>query len=116
MGIKYHGINSAFNFVVQSAASDVNLKAFGILSRKLIKEDKYEKDVFIWNLVHDSIVAEVKEEYIEEYISMVTQVFQTLCRELYEFMPTPIKLDFEIGPDWGSLEKDRSISDWEIEI
>ena len=104
MGVKYHALNSAFNFVVQSAASDMNLLIFSRLMRTLNESGWIQDDLVLpWNIVHDSMIFEIREDYIVELKCMITSLFDALCKEKYPHMPVPIQLDFEVGDDWGHL-------------
>ena len=63
-GIAAHEVRSGINFLVQSIASDVNLLG-AIDSHKEVKERGMRAQIFA--LVHDSILAEVDEEEVEDY-------------------------------------------------
>ena len=63
-GIKSHSIRSGLNFLVQSAASDINLLG-AIDMHDDIKTSNMKARIFA--LVHDSILAEVPEDEIELY-------------------------------------------------
>jgi DNA polymerase I-like protein with 3'-5' exonuclease and polymerase domains len=99
-GIVGHEIRSGLNFVVQSVASDINLLA-AIDMQNWLKVQSHPIGITtkIFALVHDSILAEVKEEYVEIY-----------CAKLKEFVQkdrgirisgAPIGCDFEIGDDYS---------------
>lgn len=102
-GVKFHAINSAFNFIIQSAASDINLSAFSKLVREL-EHDYIDKDLILpWNLVHDSMIFEVKEELVPFLLDKVRETIEAICREVYPHMSIPIGTDFEVGKSWGDL-------------
>ena len=101
-GIKSHSIRSGLNFLVQSAASDINLLG-GIDMGAYIQENNMKSRIFA--LVHDSILAEVPNDEEEHY-----------CTELQKFIQmdrgikipgAPVGCDFEIGDDYsmGKFEK-----------
>lgn len=86
------------NFYPQTTASDFTLRSVILLSREID-----------WNLasivltVHDSILGDVSEGYVEE--------FQTICKEVMESRPKdelgwtiPFKVDIHSGPTWGEVE------------
>ena len=101
-GIKSHSIRSGLNFLVQSAASDINLLG-AIDMNAFIKSEKLNSRIFA--LVHDSILAEVPEEEIDTYCSKLQELIQ-MDRGI--FIPgAPIGCDFEIGDDYsmGKFEK-----------
>ena len=101
-GIKSHSIRSGLNFLVQSAASDINLLG-AIDMHAHIQAKKMKSRIFA--LVHDSILAEVPEEEIEEYSERL-QHFIQLDRGL-NISGAPVGCDFEIGEDYsmGKFEK-----------
>ena len=91
-----HHVRSAVNFLFQSVASDINLLAT-IDMVNFIKGTKMDAKIFM--LVHDSIVAEVKEEELKLY-----------CRKLKYFTQKdrgvsiencPIGVDLEIGDNYA---------------
>ena len=101
-GIKSHSIRSGLNFLVQSAASDINLLG-AIDMNAFIKSEKLNSRIFA--LVHDSILAEVPEEEIDTYCNKLQELIQ-MDRGI--FIPgAPIGCDFEIGDDYsmGKFEK-----------
>jgi DNA polymerase I-like protein with 3'-5' exonuclease and polymerase domains len=97
-----HTIRSGLNFLVQSTASDINLLA-AIDMHRYIKEHDMKARMFA--LVHDSILAEVPENEVEHYES-VLQNFVELDRGI--MIPgCPIGTEFEVGDDYsfGKYEK-----------
>ena len=90
-GIRSHSVRSGLNFLVQSAASDINLLG-AIDMGEYIKAKGMKARIFA--LVHDSILAEVPEEEIEHY-SKKLQHFVQLDRGL-SIPGAPIGCDFEI--------------------
>jgi DNA polymerase I-like protein with 3'-5' exonuclease and polymerase domains len=99
-GVAKHAIRSGVNFLVQSVASDINV--LGLIDLMNWVEDKgYQEDIVPFTVVHDSIVSEVREELVEEYISNAKECIQ---RDRGLSIPgCPIKVDFEIGDSWGEL-------------
>jgi len=101
-GIRSHSVRSGLNFLVQSAASDINLlgaidthrtvKAYGMKSR-------------IFALVHDSILAEVPENEVEEYSEILKNAIQ-LDRGI-SISGAPVGCDFDVHDDYslGKFEK-----------
>lgn len=101
-GLAAHEVRSALNFLIQSVASDINLLAC-IDMERYIRDNKMQAKIFA--LVHDSILAEVPEDEIEEY-TRVLQEFVQKDRGI-SIKDSPIKCDFEIGDDYsfGKFEK-----------
>ena len=101
-GIKSHSIRSGLNFLVQSAASDINLLG-AIDMNAFIKSEKMKSKIFA--LVHDSILAEVPEDEIDFYCENLKKFIQ-LDRGI-SIPGAPVGCDFEIGDDYsmGKFEK-----------
>ena len=101
-GIKSHSIRSGLNFLVQSAASDINLLG-AIDMGAFIKSNNMKSRIFA--LVHDSILAEVPEDEIDFYSEML-QKFIQLDRGV-SISGAPVGCDFEVGEDYsmGKFEK-----------
>ena len=89
--IRSHSVRSGLNFLVQSAASDVNLLG-AIDMGEYIKAKGLKARIFA--LVHDSILAEVPEDEIEHYKEKLLHFVQ-LDRGL-SIPGAPIGCDFEI--------------------
>ena len=99
-GVAQHAIRSGVNFLVQSVASDINV--LGVIDLvKWIERKGYTDDIKPFTVVHDSIVSEVREDLIDEYIENARKCIQT-DRGL-SIPGCPIKVDFEVGPSWGEL-------------
>jgi hypothetical protein len=90
-GIQSHSIRSGLNFLVQSAASDINLLG-AIDMGSWIKANNKKARIFA--LVHDSILAEVPDGEIDEYMEQLTKFVQ-LDRGL-SIPGVPVGCDFEI--------------------
>jgi len=90
-GIQSHSIRSGLNFLVQSAASDINLLG-AIDMGSWIKANKKKARIFA--LVHDSILAEVPDEEVDEYMVQLAKFIQ-MDRGL-SIPGVPVGCDFEI--------------------
>jgi len=101
-GVAKHAIRSGVNFLVQSVASDINI--LGVIDLiKWIEDNDYLEAILPFTVVHDSIVAEVREDLIDTYIENARRCIQT-DRGL-TIPGCPIKVDFEVGPSWGELDE-----------
>lgn len=103
-GVAKHAIRSGVNFLVQSVASDINV--LGLIDAiKWVEESGYDDYIKPFTVVHDSIVSEVREDLVPEYITNVRACIQ---KDRGLSIPNcPIKVDFEIGPSWGELEDEK---------
>lgn len=97
-GVAQHEIRSGVNALVQGPASDINLLAC-IEMQKWIKDNGYEKDMVIFAMVHDSILAEVKEDLVDVYASKLKEFTQ---KDRGVSIPgCPIKVDLEVGDNYA---------------
>ena len=96
-----HAARSGLNFLVQSVASDVNL--LGLIDTiNWIETNKLQDKICVFATVHDSVVAEVAEDMVDEY---VTQLRSNLQKDRGVNIPgCSIVVDVEIGDSWGELE------------
>ena len=95
-GIASHEVRSGLNFLVQSVASDVNLLG-AIDTHSEVLEKGIPAKIFA--LVHDSILAEVREDAVEEYCEILKRNVQ---KERGLSIPDcPIGCDFDIGDDYS---------------
>ena len=95
-GIASGEVRSGVNFLIQSVASDINLMAAMDLHNYL-KTSTIDAQIFA--LVHDSILALVKEEDVEEYGAVIKEITQR-DRGL-SIKNAPIAVDFEVGDDYS---------------
>jgi DNA polymerase I-like protein with 3'-5' exonuclease and polymerase domains len=103
-GVAKHAIRSGVNFLVQSVASDINV--LGLIDlMDWISEKGYDTDIIPFTVVHDSIVSEVREDLLREYIDNAKRCIQ-IDRGL-SIPGCPINVDFEIGDSWGELQNEE---------
>jgi len=100
-----HQVRSAINFLVQSVSSDVNLLA-GIDMQDWIVANNYTEYMKIFGLVHDSILAEVKNEYIDLYLEKLA--YYTQLDRGVSIPGHPIGLDVEIGSSYAFKDENYS--------
>jgi uracil-DNA glycosylase family 4 len=86
------------NFHPQSTASDLTLCSAIALSDQI---DRSRAAIGI--LVHDSIVADVAESYVDEYSTIVTQIMAGIAKEELGW-DLPFKAEVTVGPTWGQVE------------
>jgi DNA polymerase I-like protein with 3'-5' exonuclease and polymerase domains len=103
-----HTIRSGLNFLVQSNASDINLLA-AIDMNNYIKEQGTGARIFA--LVHDSILAEVPENEVEQYTETLMG-FIKLDRGL-SIPGSPIGCDFEVGDDYAFGKYEKYEAEWD---
>lgn len=95
-GIAAHEVRSGINSEIQSLASDINLLG-AIGTAKEISARKLDAKIFM--LVHDSIVALVREDHVEEYCDILKRNTQQDwgC----SIADSPIGVDQDIGDDYS---------------
>lgn len=95
-GIAAHEVRSGINSEIQSLASDINLLgAMG--TAKEISDRKLDAKIFM--LVHDSIVALVREDHVEEYCEILKR--NTQHDWGCSIAGSPIGVDQDIGDDYS---------------
>jgi DNA polymerase I-like protein with 3'-5' exonuclease and polymerase domains len=95
-GIAAHEVRSGINAEVQSIASDVNLLGAMDTADAVAK---LGLDARIFMLVHDSIVAIVRDDHVDEYCKVLKHYTQ-LDRGC-SIMGTPIGTDQDVGQDYS---------------
>ena len=107
-GIAAHEVRSGINAEVQSLASDINLLG-AIGTTRDVKAAGLDAKIFM--LVHDSIVAEVREDQVEEYCEILRSNTQRDwgC----SIAGCPIGVDQEVADDYsfGKFEKTYGLSE-----
>lgn len=101
-GIAAHEVRSGINAEIQSLASDVNLLGAIDTAAEI---ERLGLDAEIFMLVHDSIVALVKDDDVEQYCHVLKGCIQ---KDRGCSIPgSPIGVDQEIGDDYsfGKFEK-----------
>jgi len=100
-GVAAHAARSGLNFLVQSVASDINL--LGIIDTvKWVQENNFQDSIRMFATVHDSTVAEVREDMIDVYVENLRTNLQKDRGVFIE--GRPIGVDIEVGPSWGELK------------
>jgi DNA polymerase I-like protein with 3'-5' exonuclease and polymerase domains len=95
-GIAAHEVRSGINAEVQSLASDINLLG-AMATANEIKAKGLDAKIFM--LVHDSVVALVKDECVEQYCEILKR--NTQHEWGCEIPNTPIGVDQDIGDDYS---------------
>ena len=95
-GVQGHAVRSGLNFLVQSAASDINLIG-AIEVNNVIKQRGMKTKIFA--LVHDSILAEVPNDEVEDYKAILSAEIQ---KDRGISIPgCPISIDIDVGDDYS---------------
>lgn len=95
-GIASHEVRSGINFLVQSVASDINLLGAIDMQKHIVRTGM---DAKIFALVHDSILAEVREDLVDEYCESLVGYVQ---KDRGISIPgCPVGCDVEVGDDYS---------------
>jgi DNA polymerase-1 len=89
----------AFNFVPQNTASELTLWS----CIRLMDEFNPSWGKIILS-VHDSIVADVRDNYISEAATVIKQVMESSAKDLLDWN-FPFESETAIGPNWGELKE-----------
>lgn len=100
-GVAKHAERSGLNFLIQSVASDINMLSM-CDTIDYIKQNNLTSKMRVFATVHDSIVAEVADEYIDQYVAILTSNLQKDRGVFIE--GCPIVVDVEVGHNWGELK------------
>lgn len=111
-GIASHEVRSGINMEVQSLASDINLLG-AIETANEVEQKGMQARIFM--LVHDSIVAIVPDDEVEEYCNILRR--NTQKDRGCSISGFPIGVDQDIGQDYsfGKFEKKYEIVDGMLE-
>ena len=88
----------AINFYPQSTASDITLLA-GVILHNLIDRDK----AAIVLLVHDSIMADVQDDYVDEFMAISRGVMESVAKTRLDW-DLPFVVDIGYGTTWGAAK------------
>lgn len=106
-GIAAAEVRSGVNFLVQSVASDINLMAAMDLHQHIKNNDL---DIKIFALVHDSILCEVRDDLVDDFIETMKVITQ---RDRGLTIPgSPITVDAETGVDYSFLDQEAVNDNW----
>lgn len=96
---KYACFREGINFYPQSTASDITLAS----AITLFFDEVDSNRAAICLLVHDSVISDVDEDYVDEYQVICKQVMEaTAFNELGWTLPFEVEIG--VGPDWGSAK------------
>lgn len=97
-GFVYRGVmlrNEVINYAVQGSAFHCLLWSLVRIQRELRRRKMKTKIV---GQIHDSIIADVKIEELDEYLALVRQVTEVDILAEYKWLITPLSIECEISP------------------
>ncbi len=112
-GLVQHEHNVCRNAPIQSVASDTNLMACIQLQNHI---EEHNKSWRIVNIVHDSIIAEVPFEDVEEYIRVTKKTMENpdMFSDFGIHLNVPFEADFSVGINWGEQYEVQIFEEWEV--
>jgi DNA polymerase-1 len=96
--IDNHAVRQAYNFPVQSLASDLTQLSL-VRCAKALRQRQLPARVCL--TVHDSIIFEVKMEAFWETATLVHSIMSGIH---FDWMRVPMAVDMDVGLNWGSLK------------
>ena len=93
-----HSQKEGINFYAQSTASEFTLSA----NNNIRDQIDWKKGPMVIT-VHDSLVGDVDEDYVDEWLTIVKQVMESTPKTVQGW-EIPFKVDLSVGPNWGNLE------------
>ena len=112
-GLKAYEDRAARNSPIQVVASDTNLKA-GIELTRYIENNN--KDWYLINVVHDSIMADIPFGEVEEFVDLAKNTMQspTLFADFGYFPKVPFIADVSVGVNWGDQFDIAPVKMWKV--
>lgn len=89
------GERGTWNSPIQGTASDVCLASM-IKLWKFIDDNLLDAEIVM--TIHDALIFHVKKEYVEEFLAGAVPIMED-----WDCWGVPIKVDIEIGEEWGSM-------------
>jgi DNA polymerase-1 len=98
--LRKKALNSAVNTPIQGGSNCIMMCGMYDIYRKI---DRTRARLTM--TVHDSVVAEVREDYVQEYCTIAQSSLETptFKGKLLPFLNIPIVADLQMGPSYGEL-------------
>lgn len=111
-GIAKEATRQAINSPVQGFASGDLTLLSAIMFDKIIQKLGLQDKVRVVLLVHDAIMLEVKDEYVDEIVPIFKGTMEnTPLLEYFDLdFTVPIIADVQLGSHWGELEEQNNIT------
>ena len=108
-----HEHNVCRNAPIQGVASDTNLLACVKIQDYI---EKHGKNWRIVNIVHDSIIAEIPFEEVEEYVAVCKRIMEDrdLFKDFGYHLSVPFEADFSVGINWGEQYEVQAFDEWHV--
>lgn len=95
----------ALNAPIQGTSADMTKLAMIAIDR-FLKESATEDKAALILQIHDEIIYEVKDEYVESFSQNAQKIMTEVLENSYISYqaPVPILVHFSVGKDWGDLK------------
>ena len=101
--------NDVINYPVQGSSFHCLLKAFIWLVNEELRKARMKAQVV--GHIHDSIVGDVPDEELQDYIELCRELMTNRLREFWKWIIIPLEIEVEVTPVGGSwVEKEEWVS------
>ncbi len=100
--IKASAERMAINAPIQGTSADI----IKIAMKKVddfLKQNNLEKDVFLILQIHDELIYEIRDDFVEEITPKIKNIMQDII-PLEKISGVPIIVNSSVGSNWGKLE------------
>lgn len=101
------GKNEIINYPVQGSAFHCLLQALIWIVTEEIRKRRMK--TLIVGQIHDSIIADVPDEEMDEFVSMVKEIMTKKLPEIWRWIITPLEIEIEASPLDGSWADKKEI-------
>ena len=108
-GFRVHGSfarNAVTNYPIQGSAFHCLLWSLIRVNRLLAK---HKMKSMVVGQIHDSLIGDVKESELRDYLEIVEQVATVDLRKAYKWLIVPLEIEYEIAPPGGSWFQKKEI-------
>lgn len=104
MKVRSHAVRQAINSPIQGAASDFELLVIG--RTYMLKQESFDPSVLRGvGTVHDQVMLEVKDGYMDQVIDWWRKVVFTEVAACAPWFTVPLVVDLKVGHRWGELKE-----------
>lgn len=108
-GFRIHGNfkrNQVTNFPIQGSAFHCLLWSLIQINRRL---RKYKMKTLVVGQIHDSLISDVREDELKDYLELVEEVTTVELRKHYNWLIVPLEIEYEISPRGESWFDKREV-------
>ena len=89
-----------------------------IEANKEMKKKKMESYIFCQ--IHDSIVAMVRNEEVQDYLNTLHHIMTTKIREHWKWIIVPLEIEADVSPDGGTWHQKENWTkkdgEWKLSV